>query len=114
MRRARESSMCIRGGVSRASEGEAVTMVGHQLRGADTYGAHTCQFGSTVVAATLRMRECWDDVLCDDSWASDARADTTFADLASTLPPSGNIEPSVPVAVKCGVALGMAWATRGG
>jgi len=40
------------------------------------------------VAATLRMRECWDDVLCDDSWASDARADTTFADLASTLPPS--------------------------
>ena len=29
-------------------------MVGHQLRGADTYGAHTCQFGSTVVAATLQ------------------------------------------------------------
>ena len=37
-----------------ARAGEAVTMLGEALRGTDGYGAHSCKFGETVVAATLQ------------------------------------------------------------
>ena len=37
-----------------ARAGETVTMLGEALRGADGYGAHSCKFGETVVAATFQ------------------------------------------------------------
>ena len=51
-----------------ARAGEAVTMLGKALRGADGYGAHSCKFGETVVAATLQGAA----RVVDNGWEADS------------------------------------------